>query len=115
MKQILITAILALFLSTSLHAQQKKPTNLKYFSIELLDELEATPEQKEQIKNLVVEANSKIQKIKKDISLSDDEKKVRVKEVISVRAKAYYNTLTAEQNEKLNKMKKEHAEKNENQ
>ncbi len=114
MKQILITSILALFLSTALYAQQKKPSNLKYFSTELLDELEATPEQKEQIKNLVEEANSKTQKIKKDKSLDDDERKAKLKEVVSTRARVYYKVLTPEQNEKLNKMKKEHAEKNAN-
>lgn len=112
MKKILLSLMILMCISVVVGAQQKKAANLKYFSQQLLDEIKATPEQKNKIKALSEKYDIEINEVKNDAALSKEEKDKAVKKRISERSKAYWQLLTPEQAEYLKEKKKKLEEEN---
>lgn len=106
MKKVLFGFVLLVSLSITATAQQKKPVIIKYYSPELLDEIKATPEQKKEIKAMLDKSNDEIKAIKKNKSLSKEERDAAVKQSIATRSTAYWKALTPAQTKYLRDKKK---------
>lgn len=107
MKKILLTAMVLFALNFAADAQEKKRTNIKYYDVELLDEIGATAEQKAKVADLVKEFKPKFDEVNNDATLSAEDKKAKLKTVSGDRGRIYYTILNAEQKAKLIEMKKE--------
>lgn len=110
MKRTLLAFTLAIFLVIAANAQQKKPAAIQYYSKEVLNEINATPQQHKAIKALMDQSQKDVRAIKSDESLSQEDKNVAVKKIVSERAKAYWALLTPEQTKYLQDKKKKLAE-----
>jgi Spy/CpxP family protein refolding chaperone len=109
MKRILLTGIMLLALNFAVNAQEKKRTSVNFYSVEFLDEIGATADQKAKVADLMKEFQPKMNEVKKDESLSADDKKDKIKVLSAERSKKYHQILSAEQKVKLNEIKKELA------
>ncbi|MEQ7800962.1 hypothetical protein ABDJ41_14250 [Pedobacter sp. ASV1-7] len=109
MKKILLTAVVLFALNFASDAQEKKRTNIPYYTVELLDEIGATADQKAKVAELVKEFKPKYDAVKQDASLTEEEKKAKIKEIGYQRGSLYFKILNAEQKAKLDAMKKEVA------
>lgn len=103
MKKIFLTLALAIGMSVAVNAQTAKKLNP--FSVETLDELKATDEQKKQVEDQTKEVIAKIAAIKKNTALSEEEKKTEHQKVNKERSRRFYNEiLTPEQAKQLRQM-----------
>lgn len=112
MKKIILIAAITLGLlivSLSSYAQQKP---FSHYSEETLDAINATPEQREAIKELAADYRQKITEIKAQrSSMTEDEYKAEVKKLNEYRSKEYAKITTSEQKEKLKELRAEHKKK----
>lgn len=107
MKKTLLTMAMMLGLLIVTQAQDVKP-----FSKETLDEIKATPEQRKQVAEIVKEFRQKMDELRSNTSLNDEERKAEWKKLSKHRQDRYWNEiLTPEQakylKEKEQKMKAE--------
>lgn len=109
MKKIFLTAFLSLSLLVSINAQEAKPAKIQYYSQEFLDEIKATPEQKDAIKVIVDKAKAATKEVKANTALSDDDKKAELTKINKERTTAYYQILTPEQNKYIKEKRKQLA------
>lgn len=79
---------------------QTKPV-FSYYSIETLDAIGATQEQKDKIAEIRKEIETKIREVKKDASLNDEQKKAAYTEHYKVGGAKYFEVITKEQKPKL--------------
>ncbi len=106
MKKILLAAFMVMLLSVSADAQSaKKKIYFNYYSEQTFKELNATPEQHQQLKDLVAEYAPKFKEIADDQALSKDEKRDKLKPHADERAKRYYALLTPDQYKQVMKMR----------
>jgi hypothetical protein len=107
MKKILLTAVVLFALNFASDAQEKKRTNIPYYTVELLDEIGATADQKAKIADLVKEFEPKFAALKAETNLTPEERAAKYKVISGDRGRIYYQILNAEQKAKLIEMKKE--------
>jgi Spy/CpxP family protein refolding chaperone len=106
MKKILLAAFMVMLLSVNLNAQDtKKKVVIDYYSAKFFNELKATPEQHQQLKDLVAEYTPKFKEIKESTSLSATEKQEKIQPIADERSKRYYAILTPEQYKQLTRMR----------
>lgn len=79
---------------------QTKPV-FSYYSLETLDAIGATQEQKDKIAAIKKETDTKIKEVKKDTSLNEDQKKAAYAEHYKVGGARYFEIITKEQKQKL--------------
>lgn len=102
MKKTLLTIIAAFsfcaLLSIEVSAQQKA---IKYYSTEVMDEINATPEQREAVKELVAKYKTLFNEVKSNSSLTAEEAKTETRRLTGERAKEYWKILNPEQTKYL--------------
>lgn len=101
MKKILLTLAVAFSLSALTfegHAQTKA---IPYYSTEIMDEINATPEQRAAVKELSDKSNVLFKELKANKSLSKEEAIAEKRKITSERAAAYWKILTPEQTKYL--------------
>lgn len=98
MKKVILTAslVLGLFL-ISLQSQAQ----IKYYSPEVMDEINATDEQRAAVKELSDRYDAQFKALKKDKSLSKDEAEAQRKKLTSERSREYWKILNPEQTKYL--------------
>lgn len=103
MRKLFLTLALAVGMSVAVNAQAVKKINP--FTVETLDALKATDEQKKQVEEQTKEVRAKIAAIKKNTALSDEEKVAEHQKVNKERSRRFYNEiLTPEQAKQLRQM-----------
>jgi hypothetical protein len=106
MKKILLAAFMVMLLSVSSNAQEKKKKQyFNYYSVETFNQLNATPEQHKQLKDLIEEYAPRFKEVADDTSLSAAEKREKIKPFGDERAKKYYAILNPEQYKQVMKMR----------
>jgi Spy/CpxP family protein refolding chaperone len=75
-------------------------------------DLNLTQEQKDKMAKLRADSKSSFESIRKDQSLTDDQKKAKMQDLRKQQSEQMKSILTAEQLEKLNSFRKEHAGRN---
>ncbi|MFD1630136.1 hypothetical protein [Pseudopedobacter beijingensis] len=100
MKKVILSMLLAVGLSVYVNAQQAKKYNS--LSIEAMEEINATAEQKQKFNELMKEFEEKKKEIRSNNVLSAEEKKTKMNELFRYRMKTYWDEiLTPEQNKQL--------------
>lgn len=78
----------------------------------MMKQLNLTEAQKQQLKQFRTDGKSQFEALRNDKSLSDDQRKAKMKELRQQRSEQMKSVLTQEQLEKLKSMRKEHEAKN---
>lgn len=107
MKKVLFTIATVVGLSIVGYAQEQKVAGIKYYTPEVLDEIKATPEQKQKVAELVANYNASVKAIKKNNALSEEEQKAALRQASLDRGNAYWKVLTPEQTKYLKDKKKQ--------
>ncbi len=74
---------------------------IKYYSTEVMDEINATDEQRAAVKELVARYDAQFKALKADKSLSKEDSEAQRKKLIGDRAKEYWKILNPEQTKYL--------------
>ena len=98
MKKVILTMVLAFGLSVIVNAQEAKKYNP--LSIEAMEEVNATAEQKQKFNDLVKEFQEKQKEIRSNSALSAEEKKTKMSELSRYRVTTYYNQILTPQQAK---------------
>lgn len=108
MKKTFLSLVLMTTLCIAVSGQIPKHFDL--FGAEAMETIQATPEQKKQVANMVKEFRQKTKEVKDDTALSEDEKKVQIRKLNAERGKRFWEILTKEQAEVLKAKQKEKFE-----
>lgn len=102
MKKIFLTIAIAFCLSavTAEGYAQNKPV-IKYYSTEVMEEINATEEQKTAVKELVAKYDVLFKELKANSSLSQEDAKAERTKLTSARSKEYWKILNPEQTKYL--------------
>lgn len=107
MKKVLLTVAVAFSLSAFTvegYAQNSQP--IKYYSTEVMDEINASETQRAAVKELVAKYNVLLKEVKSNNSLTAEESKAETRRLTSERAKEYWKILNPEQTKYLKEKKK---------
>ncbi len=99
MKKLIFIAILVIA-GYSASYSQNKPV-IKYYSTEIMDEINATETQREAVKDLVAKYDVLFKELKVNKSTSKEEYETERKRLIGERAKEYWKILTPAQTKYL--------------
>ncbi len=118
MKRIILLAVAAFVFTASTQAQiQRKSDTSRIMQMkenrhDMMSQLNLTKEQHQKVKELNQDNKSKVDAIRNDNSLTQDQKKEKMKELRKAHQEGMNSILTKDQQDKMKAYKKDHHRKN---
>lgn len=98
MKKLIFIALLVIAGYSTSYSQNKP---IKYYSTEVMDEINATQEQRTAVKKLVAKYDILFKEVKANSSLTAEESKAETRKLIGERSREYWKILNLEQTKYL--------------
>lgn len=112
MKQWILLSVIVFTCNLALKAQEKPEKILFKWDQKTMETLAFTPEQVEKFKQIQKETNIESAAIRKDENLTEEQKKEKMKELVSSRSAKQHAVLTPEQLKRTVELKKKIRETN---
>jgi hypothetical protein len=96
------TLFTMLLLSVCMLGNAQTKIKFSYYSLETLDAIGATQEQKDKIAVIRVENETKIRAVKNDAALNEEQKKAAYADIYKAGGARYFEVLSKEQKQSLN-------------
>lgn len=96
------TLFTILLLSVCMLGNAQTKIKFSYYSLETLDAIGATQEQKDKISVIRVENETKIRAVKNDAALNEEQKKAAYADIYKAGGARYFEVLSKEQKQSLN-------------
>lgn len=96
------TLFTILLLSVCMLGNAQTKIKFSYYSLETLDAIGATQEQKDKIAVIRVENETKIRAVKNDAALNEEQKKAAYADIYKAGGARYFEVLSKEQKQSLN-------------
>lgn len=114
MKRIILLAVAAFTFTASTQAQIQRKSDtsrimqMKQNRHDMMSQLDLTKDQKEKVKSLNEDNKSKVEAIRNDNSLTQDQKREKMKELRKSHQEGMNSILTKDQQDKMKAYKKDH-------